>query len=100
MDDETASKFHCHQIARHKRESYQHLNITTYITLTKTNKKAKSVDKPGSVVDNHLSGTNVTICLMQPTLILHGPCINEINHSGSLFGLAPSGVYHAASVTK
>jgi len=26
------------------------------------------VDKPGSVSDNHLSGTYVTICLMRPTL--------------------------------
>ncbi len=29
----------------------------------------KSVDKPGSVVDNHSSGTNVAVCLKQPTQI-------------------------------
>jgi hypothetical protein len=36
------------------------------------NNKEKSVDKPGSVVDNHSSGTNVTVCLKQPTRIPHG----------------------------
>ncbi len=29
--------------------------------------KSESTDKPGSVVDNHSSGTNVTACLKQPT---------------------------------
>tara|TARA_R110000787_G_scaffold102782_2_gene208941 strand:- start:927 stop:1301 length:375 start_codon:yes stop_codon:yes gene_type:complete len=30
-------------------------------------KKFEMADKPGSVVDNHSSGTDVTICLKQPT---------------------------------
>ena len=29
--------------------------------------KSELTDKPGSVVDNHSSGTNVTACLKQPT---------------------------------
>ncbi|MCB2428144.1 hypothetical protein [Methylophaga pinxianii] len=32
-----------------------------------TEKKFEMADKPGSVVDNHSSGTDVTICLKQPT---------------------------------
>ena len=58
------------------------------------NKDWELTDKPGSVEDNHSSGTNVTACLKQPTrpLMRVAPC-------GDLFGLAPSGVYHAIIVT-
>ena len=40
-----------------------------------TLRKAKwePADKPGSVVDNHSSGTDVTICLKQPTREPCGP---------------------------
>ena len=31
------------------------------------NIKSESADKPGSVLNNHLSGTNVTVCLKQST---------------------------------
>ena len=34
--------------------------------------KSESTDKPGSVVDNHSSGTNVTACLKQPTCSQRG----------------------------
>lgn len=57
----------------------------------------KLVDKPGSVVDNHSSGTNVTVCLKQPTRILYGPYIMILRSSGFLFGLAPSGVFPATA---
>jgi len=30
-------------------------------------------DKPGSVENNHSSGTNVTVCLKQPTQERYGP---------------------------
>ena len=60
--------------------------------------KKKSVDKPGSVVDNHSSGTNVTVCLKRPTRIPHGPCVMILRSHGSLFGLAPSGVFPATPV--
>ena len=50
-------------------------------------------DKPGSVVDNHSSGMHVTIHLKQPTREPCGP------HVVPLFGLAPSGVYPATTVT-
>tara|TARA_R110001599_G_scaffold103302_3_gene262732 strand:+ start:10838 stop:11353 length:516 start_codon:yes stop_codon:yes gene_type:complete len=36
-------------------------------------KKFEMADKPGSVVDNHSSGTDVTICLKQPTREPCGP---------------------------
>ncbi|ODN65929.1 hypothetical protein A9E74_02353 [Methylophaga muralis] len=35
--------------------------------------KFEMADKPGSVVDNHSSGTDVTICLKQPTREPCGP---------------------------
>ena len=56
-------------------------------------------DKPGSVVDNHSSGTNVTICLKQPTQEQCGPHLFAAANV-PLFGLAPGGVYHATSVTR
>jgi len=31
------------------------------------------VDKPGSVEDNHSSGTSITACLKQPTQERYGP---------------------------
>ena len=52
-------------------------------------KKLESASKPGSVVDNHSSRTTVARSLKQPTRIRSGP------PHGSLFGLAPSGVYRA-----
>ena len=57
--------------------------------------KNELADKPGSVVSNHSSGRIVANPLKRPTQIPHGPCV-----SGSLFGLAPSGVYPATSVTR
>jgi hypothetical protein len=56
-----------------------------------TKREMESADKPGSVVDNHSSGTSVTTGLKQPTR----------KHPrawayASLFGLAPDGVYPAA----
>ena len=38
-------------------------------------KKVKLVDKPGSVVDNHSSGIEVTFDLMRPTRIPYGPYV-------------------------
>lgn len=52
-------------------------------------KKWESTGKPGFVVDNHSSRIWITPDLKQPTRTQHGPCLK-----GSLFGLAPSGVYH------
>ena len=49
-------------------------------------KGSESVDKPGSVVDDHSSATNVTVRLKRPTRIRRGHGI------GFLFGLAPSGL--------
>ena len=53
----------------------------------------ESTDKPGSVVDSHSSGANVTACLQRPTRLQRG------QRQGDLFGLAPSGVYPATAVT-
>lgn len=62
-------------------------------------KKKESVDKPGSVVSNHSSGTCVTACLKQPTRIPCGPHIMTFRSNGFLFGLAPGGVFPATTVT-
>ena len=63
---------------------------TTLITNKKG--KAKSADKPGSVVDSHSSRAYVTAGLKQPTRERRkGPPY------APLFGLAPSGVYLAAA---
>lgn len=40
-----------------------------------TEVRKKSVDKPGSVRDNHSSGTFVTECLKRPTRIPYGPYV-------------------------
>ena len=55
--------------------------------------KNESADKPGSVVDSHSSRASITTSLKRPTRTRHGPCL-----SGSLFGLAPSGVFHRRRV--
>jgi len=49
-------------------------------------------------VDNHSSGTDVAICLKQPT---REPCGPHDVHKARvpLFGLAPGGVYLAVAVT-
>ncbi len=60
--------------------------------------KKESVDKPGSVADNHSSGTCVTACLKQPTRIPYGPHVMTFQSHGFLFGLAPSGVFPATTV--
>ena len=52
-------------------------------------RKWESADKPGFVVDNHSSRTCVTTDLQRPTRTQRGPRLK-----GSLFGLAPGGVYH------
>lgn len=61
--------------------------------------KLETTDKPGSVVDNHSSGTDVTICLKQPTQEQYGSHMS-VETNVPLFGLAPGGVYHATSVTR
>ncbi|KTD32457.1 hypothetical protein Lmor_2395 [Legionella moravica] len=58
----------------------------------------ESVDKPGSVADNHSSGTHVTVCLKQPTRIPCGPHDMTLQSHGFLFGLAPGGVFPATTV--
>ena len=60
---------------------------------SRDNYRRELADKPGSVVDSYSSGSFVTKRLKQPTRIQHG------QHKGSLFGLAPGGVYHAVAVT-
>lgn len=59
------------------------------------NRKRESADKPGSVVDSHSSGMSVTRHLKRPTRTRCGPHLN-----GSLFGLAPSGVFPATTVAR
>ena len=45
-------------------------------------RKKEMADKPGSVVDNHSSGTDVTVCLKQPTQEQYGPYLfTEVNCS-------------------
>lgn len=56
-------------------------------------RKRESADKPGFVVDNHSSRTSVATGLQRPTRTRRGPRLN-----GSLFGLAPGGVYHRRGV--
>jgi len=53
----------------------------------------ESADKPGFVVGNHSSRISVTADLERPTRTRCGPHLN-----GSLFGLAPGGVYHRRGV--
>ena len=65
---------------------------------SKSNKKwVEPADKPGSVEDDHSSGTPVTGRLMRPTR-RHLRAAGCQRHA-SLFGLAPEGVYRAAPVT-
>ncbi|KTD51137.1 hypothetical protein Lqua_1364 [Legionella quateirensis] len=60
--------------------------------------KMESVDKPGSVADNHSSGTHVTVRLKRPTRIPCGPHDMTLQSTGFLFGLAPGGVFPATTV--
>ena len=60
-------------------------------------KKVEPADKPGSVEDDHSSGTAVTGRLVRPTR-RHLRAAGCRGHA-SLFGLAPEGVCRAASVT-
>ena len=62
-------------------------------------KKIELADKPGSVVGNHSSGTCVTTCLKRPTRIPCEPHVIALQPYGFLFGLAPSGVFPATTVT-
>jgi len=61
--------------------------------------KKELADKPGSVGDNHSSGTAVTSGLKRPTREsgqTSGP--DTLRYRATpLFGLAPGGVYHAAA---
>ncbi len=50
----------------------------------------QSADKPGSVWDSHSSRRSVATALQQPTRVRCEP------HHGTLFGLAPNGVWPAA----
>jgi hypothetical protein len=59
--------------------------------------KAEASNKPGSVWDNHSSGTIVTDCLKQPTRKSARDRRCETSSLTSLFGLAPGGVYRAAN---
>jgi hypothetical protein len=61
--------------------------------------KKEPADKPGSVVNSHLSWAYVTICLMRPTQILGAGSTLQENLRGSLLGLALGGVYPAIDVT-
>jgi len=58
----------------------------------------ESAYKPGFVENNHLSGMPVTKHLKRPTRI-HAWAMHCRERHGSLFGLAPSGVYPATTVT-
>ena len=60
-------------------------------------KKVESACKPGSVENNHSSGTHVTVRLKQPTRKSRAGHALAENRRASLFGLAPDGVYRAAS---
>lgn len=60
----------------------------------------ESVDKPGSVADNHSSGASVTASLKRPTRIPCGSHVMTFQSNGFLFGLAPSGVFPATTVTR
>lgn len=51
-------------------------------------------------MDNHSSGTCVTTCLKRPTRIPCGSHVMTFQPNGLLFGLAPSGVFPATSVTR
>ena len=53
--------------------------------------------KPGSVEDNHSSGTAVTNCLKQPTRESARDRRCRTSLRTPLFGLAPGGVYRAAN---
>ena len=59
--------------------------------------KAEASNKPGSVWDNHSSGTIVTDCLKQPTRESARDRQCETSSRTPLFGLAPGGVYRAAN---
>lgn len=60
-------------------------------------KRRESACKPGSVEDSHSSGRHVTVPLKRPTREPCGP--HETAFAAApLFGLAPGGVYRAASV--
>ncbi len=54
-------------------------------------------DKPGSVENNHSSGTYITACLKQPTQERYGPYLFAMQ-TALLFGLAPGGVYPATTI--
>ena len=54
------------------------------------------VDKPGSVVDDHLSGICITAYLKQPTRTAYESYVSYLK---ILLGLAPDGVYPAIIVT-
>ena len=58
--------------------------------------KERAGRKPGSVVDNHSSGTAVTDCLKQPTREPVQARYGRERPSAPLFGLAPGGVCRAA----
>jgi hypothetical protein len=57
----------------------------------------ESACKPGSVESNHSSGICVAANLEQPTRKARGPRVEHLRARPSLFGLAPDGVYLAAS---
>jgi hypothetical protein len=58
--------------------------------------KERAGRKPGSVVDNHSSGTAVADCLKQPTREPVQARYERKRPYAPLFGLAPGGVYRAA----
>ncbi len=77
------------------RKPQTHRAWTLGIRLAKMN---ESADKPGFVVNSHLSRVGVTTYLKRPTRISNVGSTCAIAH-GFLFGLAPGGVYRATDVT-
>ncbi len=63
-------------------------------------KRWESAGKPGSVLDNHSSGTHVAVRLKRPTRKRARAARCSSRLLASLFGLAPGGVCRAVPVTR
>ncbi len=77
---------------------FKFLGFFCFFLSERQNRSWESADKPGSVVDSHSSGTHVTVSLKRPTRerARAARCRPE-GRRAPLFGLAPSGVYRAAT---
>jgi hypothetical protein len=62
-------------------------------------REGEPADKPGSVLDNHSSGTHVAVRLKRPTRKRAQVRRCGVATATSLFGLAPGGVCRAVGVT-